>query len=163
MARGKIALICKNASGLTTLQLEKTLGGQRPLLAGTAEEMIQQYNALGAMLASQMPPPDASVSTTEEKIDNGVTLRIYKPKEAQDGQMLPVGVYTHGGGYICGNLDSEDPVCRALAHHVPCIIVSVDYRLGPQHKMPVMVDDTMAGYKWVRNAQSKEGRRTDFI
>ena len=124
------------------------------MLAGTAEEMIQQYNALGAMLASQMPPPDASVSTSEEKIDNGVTLRIYKPREAQDGKKLPVGVYTHGGGYICGNLDSEDPVCRALAHHVPCIIVSVDYRLGPKHKMPVMVDDTMAGYKWVCNPVS---------
>lgn len=131
------------------LQLEKALGS-RPILHGTASEIIQQYNGLGAILASQLPPPDASVSARDEKIDDNVTVRIYTPDaDATGGKKLPLGVYIHGGGYICGNLDTEDPICRALAHHVPCVVVSVDYRLGPEHKLPVMTNDCIAAYKWV--------------
>lgn len=99
------------------------------------------------MLASQMPPPDTSIATKDETVD-GVSIRIYTP-EGAEGKKLPVGVFTHGGGYICGNLDSEDPVCRIVAKNTPCIIVSVDYRLGPKHKMPAMLDDTVTAYKWV--------------
>ena len=56
-------------------QLEKSFG-TRPLLHGTAEEIIDQYNSLGAMLAAQIPPPDPSVKTRDEKIDSNVTVRI---------------------------------------------------------------------------------------
>ena len=121
------------------------------------------------MLAGVMPPPDSSVTTSaiyiiwtiwkinwqcvrtgDEKIDNDVTVRIYHPKEARtSGQKLPVCVYAHGGGYCCGNLDAEDPLCRAIARFTPCIVVSVDYRLGPRYKMPTMIDDCVTAYKWV--------------
>lgn len=76
-------------------------------------------------------------------------IRIYAPKDHSGGS-LPVGVYTHGGGFVCGNLDSEDPICRAVAEHTPCIIVSVDYRLGPKYKLPTMLDDSVKAYAWVR-------------
>ncbi|TKA74716.1 hypothetical protein B0A49_02415 [Cryomyces minteri] len=143
------------------LELEKSLG-TRPVLKGSPEEIVAQFTGLGEMLASQMPPPDPSVSTHDQTVD-GVPIRIYTPDGAS-GKKLPVGVYTHGGGFICGNLDSEDPICRAVAKHTPCIIVSVDYRLGPKHKMPAMLDDTLTAYKWAwHNAESFGGDQSKFF
>ncbi|KAI9810198.1 MAG: hypothetical protein M1827_006644 [Pycnora praestabilis] len=136
------------------LEVEKALG-TRPVLSGTAEEITEQYNGLGAMLASQMPPPDPSVKARDEKIDENVKVRIYQPKEAANDEKLPVGVFIHGGGYITGSIDAEDPLCRLVAQHTPCIVVSVEYRLGPKHKLPVMIDDCVTAYNWAWNEAEK--------
>ena len=58
-------------------------------------------------------------------------------------------MYYHGGGYLVGNLDSEDAWCRVIAKYTPCIIVSVDYRLSTSHKLPVMLEDSVVAFKWV--------------
>ena len=108
--------------------------------------MEEQFNGLGAMIAAQSPPPDASVNTRDETAD-GVPVRIYSPQGAT-GE-LPVGVYYHGGGYVLGNLDSEDGWCRYIAKNTPCVIISVDYRLGPKFKLPVMLEDSLTAYRWV--------------
>jgi versiconal hemiacetal acetate esterase len=91
------------------LQYEKNLG-QRPILGGSPEAIIEQFNGLGAALAAQAGPPDASVQTKDVTAD-GVPVRIYTPPAAS-GKKLPVGVYYHGGGYLVGSLDSEDAWCR---------------------------------------------------
>jgi len=62
---------------------------------------------------------------------------------------LPVGLYFHGGGFCCGDLDSEDTFCREFAERLPCIVVSVDYRLAPEHKAPAQVDDALEAWDWV--------------
>jgi len=87
------------------------------------------------------------VKTRDESAD-GVAVRIYTP-EAAAGKKLPVGVYYHGGAYLLGNLDTEDAWCRYFAKNTPCIIVSADYRLAPEHKHPAMLDDGLTAYKWV--------------
>ncbi|KAF4634017.1 hypothetical protein G7Y89_g4094 [Cudoniella acicularis] len=125
--------------------VERNLG-QRPIFQGSAEDIIAQFNSLVAALAQQAPPPDASIKTRDEKAD-GVPVRIYTPPAA-DGKKLPVGVYFHGGGYLVGNLDSEDAWCRVISKNTPCIIVSVDYRLSTTHKLPVMLEDSITAYKW---------------
>lgn len=130
---------------LTTLQLEKHLGS-RPLLSGSPADLLEQFNTLGAALAAQSPPPDPSVESRDEVAD-GVPVRIYKPKDASS--KLPLGVYFHGGGYVVGNLDSEDAWLRIFAKNTPCVIVSADYRLGPKHKVPTMLEDCVTAYKWV--------------
>lgn len=109
--------------------------------------MIEQFNGLVTLIASQSPPPDTSVESRDETVD-GVPVRIYTPPGAQ-GKKLPLGVYYHGGGYLVGNLDVEDAWCRYISKHTPSIIVSADYRLSPKHKLPVMLDDSLAAYKWV--------------
>lgn len=100
-----------------------------------------------ALLAASRSPPDSKVSTEDISIE-GVQCRIYTPVFAQRAPR-PVGIYTHGGGFVCGDLDSEDPLCRAIADAADCIIVSVDYRLGPEHAFPAMLQDTLAVYQWV--------------
>lgn len=78
-----------------------------------------------------------------------LAARVYAPLETQ-GSLLPVGIYFHGGGWSCGDLDSEDSVCQLISEHLPCTIVSVDYRLAPEYKSPTQLTDALEGWNWVR-------------
>jgi versiconal hemiacetal acetate esterase len=80
-----------------------------------------------------------------------VPVRIYTPPAASEGKKLPVGVYYHGGGYLVGDLNSEDAWCRVIAKSSSCIIVSVDYRLSTVAKLPAQLDDSLVAYKWVHS------------
>lgn len=73
-------------------------------------------------------------------------LRIYWPSDKAD---LPLCVYLHGGGFVIGNLDTHDPLCRRLANRSGVIVVSVDYRLAPEHRYPAAVEDSSAALDWV--------------
>jgi acetyl esterase len=81
-----------------------------------------------------------------------IPLRLYRPAPAAAGA-LPVLVYFHGGGWVIGDLDTHDVLCRQLALGSGCAVVSVDYRMGPEHRFPAAVDDCLAATQWVaRNA-----------
>ncbi len=84
--------------------------------------------------------------------------RLYVPTEAASpGPML---VFFHGGGWVYGDLDSHDPPCRFLAERSGVRVLSVDYRLAPEHPFPAAYDDAVAAYRWVlENAASIGGRR----
>jgi acetyl esterase len=75
-----------------------------------------------------------------------IPLRLYKPNAATH---LPVLVYYHGGGWVIGDLDTHDTLCRQLALHSGCAVVAVDYRMGPEHRFPAAVDDALAAARWV--------------
>jgi acetyl esterase/lipase len=88
----------------------------------------------------------------EETINDNVTARIYSPKDLSanlEETKLPVCVYYHGGGWLSGTLDSEDPECRIIARDTPCVVVSLTYRLVPKYQMPIPIDDAVIGYEWV--------------
>lgn len=69
----------------------------------------------------------------------------------------PVLVYFHGGGWTIGDLDTHDTLCRELAVQAGCLVVSVDYRLGPEHRFPAAVDDALAATRWVRDHAAELG------
>ena len=75
-----------------------------------------------------------------------IPVRIYMP---DIDRPAPALVYFHGGGWVIGDLDSHDQVCRALANKVPCAVASVDYRLAPESKFPAAVEDSYAATEWV--------------
>jgi len=77
-----------------------------------------------------------------------IPLRLYRPLPASAGP-LPVLVYYHGGGWVIGDLDTHDSLCRDLASASGCTVVSVDYRMGPEHRFPAAVDDCLAATRWV--------------
>ena len=73
-------------------------------------------------------------------------LRIYQP--AGEKVPRPLIVYFHGGGWILGDLDGEDGVCRDFCADLDCVLVSVDYRLAPEHRFPAAPDDCLAATRW---------------
>jgi acetyl esterase/lipase len=78
----------------------------------------------------------------------GIPIRIYWPPIAQHDD-LPVVVYYHGGGWAIGDLDTHDPAARTHAVGAEAIVVSVDYRLAPEHPYPQGIDDSWAALQWV--------------
>jgi acetyl esterase len=71
--------------------------------------------------------------------------RVYSPVAEPP---FPVIVYFHGGGWVVGDLDTQDMICRALCHGADAVVLSVDYRLAPEHKFPAAVDDAFAATRW---------------
>jgi len=96
-----------------------------------------------------MPPdlsgPEQPVHQVENRRvpgDGGpIAVRVYRPSGAPS---LPALIYFHGGGFVLGGLDMNDRPCRALANDSGCVVISVDYRLAPEHPFPAAVDDAFA-------------------
>lgn len=86
-------------------------------------------------------------------------VRIYHPLRADDTQPgpLPVVVYYHGGGWVVGSIASHDALCRRLCSRSGCIVISVEYRLAPEHKCPAAVDDAFAAVAWAAAHASELG------
>lgn len=78
-----------------------------------------------------------------------LAVRMYRPSAATS---LPAVVFFHGGGWVLCDLDSHDGICRRMANEVGCVVVSVDYRLAPEHPFPAAADDAYAATKWVVRA-----------
>jgi acetyl esterase len=93
------------------------------------------------------PEPVASVEDRRIPGPGGdIPIRIYKP---QGEGPFPALVFFHGGGWVLGSIDSHDPVCRSLTNLTPCTVISVEYRLAPEHKFPAAVEDAYAATKWI--------------
>jgi acetyl esterase len=80
--------------------------------------------------------------------------RVYTPRGAPP---FPIVVFFHGGGWVVGTLDTYDPLCRALAAAVPAVVVSVDYRLAPEHRWPAAVEDAYAATLWASRHAAELG------
>jgi acetyl esterase len=97
-------------------------------------------------------PKSVAIGKTEDVKAPGpggdLVLRIYTPVAA-GGEALPAIVYLHGGGFVVGDLDCYDSLCRTLANEASCRVISVDYRLAPEHPFPAAVEDCFAALKWI--------------
>ncbi|KAF4949021.1 hypothetical protein FGADI_9306 [Fusarium gaditjirri] len=132
------------------LKFEESLGGVRPVLKGSEEEMRAQFGGLGSLLASQAPPfPENELKVSDGEV-GGVAYRTYTPL-GSEAKKLPIGVFYHSGGFVVGSLDSEDGFCRNIALKSNVVIVSVGYRLSPEHKAPTHLKDAVALYEWAFN------------
>src|SRR5690606_31521714 len=78
-----------------------------------------------------------------------IPVRLYRPLGVERTEPLPIIVYYHGGGHVIGSLDSHDAVARRLCHNARCTVISIDYRMGPEHPFPACTDDAIAALFWV--------------
>jgi acetyl esterase len=122
--------------------------------APTDETLQDARAALSLLHAGGSGEPEPVYAIGELDAD-GVPVRVYRPSPDDN---LPVVVYFHGGGWTIGSVDDYDIVTRALANAAQAIIVSVEYRLAPEHPYPVPLDDCWTAFEWVtRNTTLFEG------
>lgn len=92
-----------------------------------------------------------------EELPGGLDAIAYREYRPNDSPVLPALVYFHGGGWVIGDLDTHEAVCRAFANAAGCAVFSVDYRLAPEHKYPAAADDCYAFTRWLAENSAREG------
>jgi acetyl esterase len=101
--------------------------------------------------ASTPTPPE--IGTVNDLVADGphgpIPVRVYRPIDAGADAALPALVFFHGGGWVIGDLDTHDVLCRQLTAEAGIEVVAVDYRMAPEHKFPAAVDDAWAATRWV--------------
>jgi acetyl esterase len=103
-------------------------------------------------LMQMVGPKDVPVGGTRNVVvpsaTGGIPIRVYSPV-ASGNEPMPALVYYHGGGFVIGNIESHDGLCRMMANEGGFRVISVDYRLAPEHKYPAAFDDCFAALGWV--------------
>jgi len=134
--------------------------GLPPLAEQGAEEARRLARMRVPMLAGE-PEPVARIEDITVPGPRGpIGCRIYAPVESQ---ALPALLYLHGGGWVVGDIDSHDSACRAIARRARCLVMSVDYRLAPDHRFPAAVEDAWAGLAWLHENAASIGADPDHI
>src|SRR6185312_15034588 len=111
-----------------------------------------------AMRSSIFRGGDEPIGKTEDRKIKGpageIPIRVYTPVDVT-GDALPCLVFFHGGGFVIGDLETHDDMCRCFANGAGCRVVAVDYRLAPEHPFPAAVDDCWAATQYIA-AHAKE-------
>src|SRR6478735_10581858 len=122
--------------------------GGTPLVRGSVAETREHYRDLSLARRGQGFVPEEVADVVDETIDGRggpLPVRTYTPTDDR-GRVV---TYLHGGGFVMGDLDTHDPVCRRVANGLGAVVVAVDYRLGPEHRHPAAVDDSTTAMEWV--------------
>jgi acetyl esterase len=132
----------------------------KPIEAMTPAEARVQMEQMAASRKAET----LAVARVEDRAIPGpageIPVRIYWPNAAGP---RPAIVYYHGGGHVIGSLDSHDLIARNLCGGAEAVIVSVDYRMGPEHRFPAAVDDSMAALDWVHANAASIGADPDRL
>jgi acetyl esterase len=131
--------------------------GSDGFFAGRSVAEARAQSRYEAKVAARRPPlPMAAVQTHEIPGPLGpIPARLYVAEPSPAGEPAPLLVYYHGGGWVLGDLDMYDEVCRLLAAAAGVRVLAVDYRLAPEHPFPEPLEDGFAAFEWaVANAES---------
>ena len=115
---------------------------------------IEARNAYLAMRESLSPPPPKVYQVKNFVINKNnaeIPVRYYRGAQHKKGHILPITVFFHGGGWVIGDLDTHDVVCRQLANLGNFDVISIDYRMGPENPFPAAVDDALSSIEWVKS------------
>ena len=130
-----------------------------PLTEQTPDTLREGYKALSAFSTK-----DEVAAATDHVVPGpggDIPVRVYVPAGAAEGESLPVLVWIHGGGWVIGDVDTSDSTVRTLANAAGAVVVSVDYRLAPEHPFPAGLEDALAAVRWAAdNAASFGGDGT---
>jgi len=145
---------------LPGLEVYRLLGFTEQRLEGEVIQAIRAKLAEFRELAGSTLPPNDRVARTDHLAPGpegapDVPVRLYRPVDASGP--LPCLVWIHGGGMILGTIDADDFTCDALSEAVGCAVVSVGYRLAPEHPHPAPVEDCFAALRWVAASAAELG------
>lgn len=118
-------------------------------------EARRGYSASRRALQLPFDPMAAIENITIPGPGGPLALRLFRG--APLGQPLPCLLYLHGGGWVLGDLDSHEGICRRIAAMAGCCVIAVDYRLAPEHPFPAALDDAVAALQWTAAQADKLG------
>jgi acetyl esterase len=123
----------------------------RPAYETVSPAEAREFYLQARFVSNPEPPELASIEPLAIPSPAGsIPARVYTPvKLRKAGGLAPCLVFFHGGGWVIGNLDSHDVACRKLADEGQLIVISIDYRLAPEHKFPAAVNDVVAATTWI--------------
>ena len=127
------------------------LEGERRLAGGSVES-ARAGLARTKLLLPKVPARPVAARAVDA---GGVPARLYTPKGLADGS--PLLVFYHGGGWVVGDIDTHDTVCRYLAVHAEVRVLTVEYRLAPEHPYPAAADDALAAYAYAAGHAAELG------
>jgi acetyl esterase len=122
--------------------------GRPPVAALQPDEARTMYRASRGALQPELPDLAELRDLSAPGPAGSIPLRLYRGMGTKPGP-LPVLVFYHGGGYVIGDLDTHDYVCRKLANVAQCCVIAVDYRLAPEHRFPAAIEDCAAALRWI--------------
>lgn len=146
-------------------------------IAADAVELVRAFRDNGEVSFQDVPLADARANYLKACATNGVAteavaqvrtleypvaqgtaaLRLYRPAGVAADAVTALVLFIHGGGWVIGDLDSHDSLCRSLANQARVSVVAVDYRLAPEHPFPAPLDDCLAALRFVRDNASVLG------
>jgi acetyl esterase len=126
--------------------------GLLPLVRDNAEQTRAHYRALSLSRRGPQFVPEPVASVADQQSPGGVPVRVFEPCEPRGGTV----VYLHGGGWVVGDLETHDPLCRRVANVTGARVVSVGYRLAPEHPFPAGLDDAEHVLRWIGEERGDE-------
>jgi len=130
--------------------------GQTPLHQMSVANARTEFDAFMLLLGGRAAPVGEIVDRTIDGPAGRLRVRIYRPAGSV-ARLLPAILYFHGGGWTIGSLEGYDLACRFFCARSGCAVISVDYRLAPEHKFPAAIDDGVAAYKWLADEATAIG------
>jgi acetyl esterase len=119
--------------------------GLTPLVRGDAAETRAHYRRLALSRRGPQYVPEPVASVTDQHSPGGVPVRVYEPLDPRGGTLI----FLHGGGWVVGDVETHDPLCRRVANGTGARVVSADYRLAPEHPFPAGLDDAEEVLHWL--------------
>ena len=141
------------------LEMLASSGTPMSMRGGTVQQAREGFRAMTHGLRD--PATLAPVRSVEDRtIEGGIRIRIYRPEA--DGP-VPTVVFLHGGGFVIGDLDTHDDHAHLISNLVEAVVVSVDYRLAPEHPFPAGLEDCLAAVRWAAASIAELGGDPDRL
>ncbi|WP_049796414.1 alpha/beta hydrolase [Cupriavidus necator] len=157
----------QSVAGMPAVPLDPQVAALLDLIARAKRPPIHVMDVEDAKIAYEKSAPILDISPLPmHAVDDlhvcardghGIPVRLYAPREASWADPLPMLVYFHGGGFTVGSVNSHDALCRMQAAHADCMVLSVDYRLGPQWRFPTAANDAFDVLHWVFEEAARLG------
>ncbi|WP_066738042.1 alpha/beta hydrolase [Cupriavidus sp. D384] len=161
------AQLSPSVPGLPAQPLDPQVAQLLELIARAKRPAIHTMDPADAKIGYEKSAPildlsPAAVHSVEDfavkaRDGHAIPVRLYAPREASWADPLPLLVYFHGGGFTVGSINSHDSLCRVFCNGADCLVLSVDYRLGPEWKFPTAANDAFDVLHWVFDEAARLG------
>ena len=131
------------------IRIAENSGERIPMYNMNHMEARASYLAMRSALSPPAPKILKSINIKIPVENQKISARYYRGINKDEKELLPLTIFFHGGGWVIGDLDTHDVVCRQLANEGQFDVLAIDYRMGPEHKFPTAIDDAINSINWV--------------